>query len=106
MKLLNGFPSNPNLREFKKKKFKKENNLELMVINFKNEKIDSFQKPIFYIGELLFKLNPSENKSAIFILSAPRSGSTLLRAMLAGNPQLFSSSRISIIIFSVIEGKE
>ncbi|GEM_PF-6844861 len=34
---------------------------------------------------------------AVFILSPPRSGSTLLRVMLAGNPSLFSPPEISLI---------
>jgi len=38
--------------------------------------------------------------SAVFILSPPRSGSTLLRIMLAGHPQLFSPQELNLLPFS------
>jgi LPS sulfotransferase NodH len=43
---------------------------------------------------------PNEkNPSAIFILSPPRSGSTLLRAMLGGSPRLFSPPELYLLSF-------
>ena len=38
-----------------------------------------------------------KNPSAIFILSASRSGSTLLRVMLAGHPQLFAPPELALL---------
>lgn len=42
----------------------------------------------------------------IFILSAPRSGSTLLRVMLAGHPQLFSPPELHLLGFRTIQDRE
>jgi acyl transferase domain-containing protein/pimeloyl-ACP methyl ester carboxylesterase/acyl carrier protein len=39
-------------------------------------------------------------KSMVFLLSTPRSGSTLLRAMLAGHPDLFSPPELHLLTFS------
>ena len=39
------------------------------------------------------------NPTAVFILSAPRSGSTLLRVMLAGHPQLFAPPELHLLLF-------
>ncbi|MGR9074258.1 MAG: AMP-binding protein [Gammaproteobacteria bacterium] len=41
-----------------------------------------------------------KNPTAIFVLSAPRSGSTLLRVMLGGNPHLFSPPELYLLSFS------
>ena len=40
-----------------------------------------------------------KNKKAVFILSAPRSGSTLLRTMLAGHSSLFSPPELYLLSF-------
>ena len=45
----------------------------------------------------------SKNPSAIFILSPPRSGSTLLRVMLAGNPRLFAPPELELLSFNTLE---
>ncbi len=45
-------------------------------------------------------LSPEErNPSMLFLLSSPRSGSTLLRAMLAGHPALFSPPELHLLTF-------
>ncbi len=43
-----------------------------------------------------------KNPPAIFILTAPRSGSTLLRVMLAGNPALFSPPELALLPFRTL----
>ena len=43
-----------------------------------------------------------KNKPAVFVLSAPRSGSTLLRVMLAGNPALFSPPELALLQFETL----
>ncbi len=40
-----------------------------------------------------------KNRPAVFILSAPRSGSTLLRVMLAGHPRLFAPPELELLSF-------
>ncbi len=41
----------------------------------------------------------AKNPPAVFILSAPRSGTTLLRVMLAGHPGLFSPPELALLSF-------
>ncbi len=47
-----------------------------------------------------------KNKPAVFILSAPRSGSTLLRVMLAGNPALFSPPELALLNFRTLKERK
>jgi amino acid adenylation domain-containing protein len=44
-----------------------------------------------------------KNPPAIFILSPPRSGTTLLRVMLAGHPNLFSASELQLLGFNTLQ---
>ncbi|RUA17454.1 MAG: hypothetical protein DSY55_02140, partial [Clostridia bacterium] len=43
-----------------------------------------------------------KNPPATFILSPPRSGSTLLRVMLAGNPELFAPPELDLLSFNTL----
>jgi hypothetical protein len=53
------------------------------------------------------KHNNTKNAPAVFVLSPPRSGSTLLRAMLAGSPELYSPPELELLSFnSLRERKE
>jgi amino acid adenylation domain-containing protein len=42
------------------------------------------------------------NRPAVFILSPPRSGSTLLRVMLAGHPRLFAPPELDLLTFPTL----
>ncbi len=44
-----------------------------------------------------------KNKKAIFILSPPRSGSTLFRIMMAGNSQIFAPPELELMSFSTMQ---
>jgi len=44
-----------------------------------------------------------KNPPALFILSPPRSGTTLLRAMLAGHPGLFAASELQLLAFNTLQ---
>jgi acyl transferase domain-containing protein len=44
----------------------------------------------------------SRNPSAVFILSPPRTGSTLLRVMLAGHPRLFAPPELNLLLFNTL----
>jgi amino acid adenylation domain-containing protein len=46
--------------------------------------------------------SPGRNPRAIFILSPPRSGTTLLRIMLAGHRDLFAASELQLLGFSTL----
>jgi amino acid adenylation domain-containing protein len=43
-----------------------------------------------------------KNPRAVFILSPPRSGSTLFRVMLAGNPSLFAPPELQLLCFNTL----
>ena len=43
-----------------------------------------------------------KNPRAIFILAPPRSGTTLLRVMLAGHPQLFAAAELQLLGFNTL----
>jgi len=65
--------------------------------------IDSFDMETVrrFIPELKPRVSPrkKQNKSAAFILSAPRSGSTLFRAMLAAHKHLFVPPELNLLAF-------
>ncbi|MGB9181180.1 MAG: amino acid adenylation domain-containing protein [Pyrinomonadaceae bacterium] len=55
------------------------------------------------IGAQTFQSPPAvKNPPAIFILSPPRSGSTLLRVMLAGHPRLFAPPELELLSFNTL----
>lgn len=70
------------------------------------EKIDLIRniiKPLSPRAQSVVKtLRPEKNPPAVFILSPPRSGSTLLRTMLAGNPALFSPPELDLLSFNTL----
>lgn len=45
----------------------------------------------------------AKNKRAVFILSPPRSGSTLLRVMIAGNPALFAPPELHLLSYATMQ---
>lgn len=45
---------------------------------------------------------PHPNKRAVFVFSSPRSGSTLFRILLAGNPALFAPPELHLLGFSTM----
>jgi amino acid adenylation domain-containing protein len=51
-------------------------------------------------------VNENKNPPAIFILSAPRSGTTLLRVMLAGNPRLFAPPELELLGFNTLKERK
>jgi Sulfotransferase family/Phosphopantetheine attachment site len=54
--------------------------------------------PRVHVGEAQGEKNPR----AIFILAPPRSGTTLLRVMLAGHPQLFAANELQLLGFNTL----
>ncbi len=47
-----------------------------------------------------------KNPPAIFILAPPRSGTTLLRIMLAGHPQLFAANELQLLHFNNLQERK
>jgi LPS sulfotransferase NodH len=72
------------------------------------ERVDAAR--IAHIRQLIPPLPPilsqngsgPKNPPAIFVLSPPRSGSTLLRAMLAGHPLLFAPPELELLSFNTL----
>lgn len=67
-----------------------------------SQDINNLRKKI-WVSKNVPSISKSKNSSAIFILSPPRSGSTLLRAMLAGNPSLFSPPELYLLQFANLQ---
>jgi amino acid adenylation domain-containing protein len=64
------------------------------------------------LREIIQPLSPhpdkesAKNARAAFILSPPRSGSTLLRVMLAGNPNLFAPPELELLGFNTLRERK
>ena len=55
------------------------------------------------IKPLPFRKITSKNPQAIFILSPPRSGSTLLRVLLGGHPLIFAPPELELLSFNTLQ---
>ena len=71
-----------------------------------NKKLNQFRKLIIPLPSRSVIQPEMRNKPAIFILSPPRSGSTLLRVMLAGNPNLFSPPELELLSFNTLQERK
>ncbi|HEX4959375.1 MAG TPA: non-ribosomal peptide synthase/polyketide synthase, partial [Thermoanaerobaculia bacterium] len=72
----------------------------------RSERIDASNLVRF--RELIQPLAPmpapaQKNRRAVFVLSPPRSGSTLLRVMLGGHPQLFAPPELELLSFNTLQ---
>ena len=61
-----------------------------------------------YIPTFIKKVKKQNHKNppAIFILAPPRSGTTLLRIMLAGHPQLFAANELQLLHFNTLQERK
>lgn len=50
--------------------------------------------------------DPSPNPPAVFVLAPPRSGTTLLRVMLAGHPELFAAAELQLLGFHTLAERD
>ncbi|UCH95476.1 MAG: AMP-binding protein, partial [Candidatus Aminicenantes bacterium] len=86
--------------------------LARMIEGYRNEthtKVDAAKVAEFrrFIPTLApMKVSSSKNPSAVFILSAPRSGTTLLRVILAGNPGLFAPPELELLSFNTLQDRK
>jgi amino acid adenylation domain-containing protein/non-ribosomal peptide synthase protein (TIGR01720 family) len=72
------------------------------VLHLDRDKIDHLRRRI-PILQPYAKQAKSKNPRALFVLSAPRSGSTLLRVMLAGHPKLFAPPELALLSFNTLQ---
>lgn len=68
--------------------------------------IERFQQIIPRLSQNDSQANGSKNPPAIFILAPPRSGTTLLRVMLAGHPQLFAAAELQLLPFNTLQERK
>ncbi len=59
-----------------------------------------------YLKKTTNSFTKKGDSKAAFILSAPRSGSTLLRVMLSGNPNLFVPPELALLLFEKLEDRK
>lgn len=62
----------------------------------------AFEQVIPRLGERPAIESGEPNPPAIFILAPPRSGTTLLRVMLAGHPSLFAAAELQLLCFHTL----
>jgi len=55
------------------------------------------------LGKTGLNETKKKNSSAIFVLSTPRSGTTLFRVMLAGHPSLFATAELLLLGFNTLK---
>lgn len=65
--------------------------------------VDQFRQWMPFLPPLDHEQIENKNPTAIFILTPPRSGSTLLRIILAGHPQLFSPPELGLLPFNLLK---
>ncbi|MGF1521110.1 MAG: alpha/beta fold hydrolase [Leptolyngbyaceae cyanobacterium] len=68
-------------------------------------KTAAFAVPIWGRDRTFTPVN-HQNPSAVFLLSSPRSGSTLLRVMLAGHPALFCPPELHLLPFETLTERQ
>jgi len=64
--------------------------------------IETFLAQVRSVQQKSFVPAPHPKKRAVFVFSSPRSGSTLLRILLAGNPALFAPPELHLLGFSTM----
>lgn len=67
-----------------------------------DDKLNEFRNLIVSLAPPRAVPAESKNPRAIFILAPPRSGTTLLRVMMAGNPRLFAPPELELLSFNTL----
>ena len=69
-------------------------------------KLDQLRQLIVTLPPRKISVPEPKNPSAVFILSAPRSGSTLLRVILGGNPRLFAPPELQLLNYNTLADQQ
>ncbi len=64
--------------------------------------ISEFKQLIPPLKDTRVRSRESKNAPAVFVLSPPRSGSTLMRVMLGGHPRLFAPPELELLSFNTL----
>jgi amino acid adenylation domain-containing protein len=64
--------------------------------------VERLQAAVPRLGRAPVERTGSQNPRAMFVLSPPRSGTTLLRVMLAGHPELFAAAELQLLGFHTL----
>jgi pimeloyl-ACP methyl ester carboxylesterase/acyl carrier protein len=67
---------------------------------------DSWLGQSWLMPHAAYRTPARKNPRMVFLLSAPRSGSTLLRVMLAGHPQLFCPPELHLLPFETLADRQ
>ncbi|HHJ51964.1 MAG TPA: amino acid adenylation domain-containing protein, partial [Caldithrix abyssi] len=70
------------------------------------EHVNHLQSIIKTPGPYIHTNGRSKNKPAVFVISSPRSGSTLTRAILGGHPKLFSPPELQLLNFDTLQERK
>ncbi len=81
--------------------------IETAVENFGADAVDDNDAEMSEFQRSIIRLTPTltptkKNPPAIFVLAPPRSGTTLLRVMLAGHPDLFAAAELQLLCFNTL----
>ncbi|MFM8253140.1 MAG: sulfotransferase family protein, partial [Planctomycetota bacterium] len=57
-------------------------------------------------NRMLAPVTGAKNRRAVFVFSPPRSGTTLLRVMMAGHPQLFAPPELELLAFDTMHARQ
>ncbi len=71
-----------------------------------NNDIERMESCIVMLPEQIQTQAVRKNPPAIFILAPPRSGTTLLRVMLAGHPDLFAAAELQLLGFNTLQERK
>ncbi len=66
----------------------------------------TFRKIIWTPGPAEEKTAQNKNPQAVFVISSPRSGSTLTRAILGGSPKLFSPPELQLLNYDTLQQRK
>ena len=70
-------------------------------VEFSRRMTDSFAP-----NRVLAPITAPKNRRAVFVFSPPRSGTTLLRVMMAGHPQLFAPPELELLAFDTMRARQ
>ncbi len=72
----------------------------------RTDDIEHFRRIIWSPGPAKDEAAQQKNTQAVFVISSPRSGSTLTRAILGGSPKLFSPPELQLLNYDTLQQRK